>query len=117
MIPCNEGNACGAGWRCNPGSSGALAVLGHEDQTVGLAALKALGEIGTQKALPALFDLESDARLGEAATASLRQIQARERIGGAGRLSLAAPAPQAGAVSLAESAGALELATDRKDEA
>jgi hypothetical protein len=80
-----------------------------------LPALAAIGAIGTERSVGPLLELLSEEGLGSAARAALRQIQARTKTLDGGRLSIAAPAPEAGAVSMAGEAGDLALAPpDRK---
>jgi hypothetical protein len=57
-----------------------------------------------------------DQQLRDGAEAAIRRIQAREQIGDAGQVSLAEPDPQAGAVSLMERVGELELVGKQKGE-
>jgi hypothetical protein len=78
-----------------------------------LPALEAVGAIGTERSVGVLLDLLSDAALQGAARRALQRIQARTKALDDGRLSLAAPEPQAGAVSLAGEQGALALAPTR----
>jgi hypothetical protein len=94
-----------------------LDVLASDNFTIRMAALRALGDAGTRRVLPSLFDLTSDVHLREGVEAAIRKIQAREHLGEAGQLSLAGPQPQAGAVSVTEPEGGLELAEDAKNEA
>jgi hypothetical protein len=94
-----------------------LDVIGHPNLTVRQAVVAALGAVGTRRVLPLLFDLGSDRYLGNEAATALRQIQAREKIGDAGQVSLAAPQAEAGQVSVAEPAGGLALVKDEKHDA
>lgn len=57
-----------------------------------------------------LLELLSEERLGSAAQAALRQIQARTKTLDGGRLSIVEPAPESGAMSVAGEAGDLALA-------
>jgi len=86
-----------------------LDVLASDNFTIRMAALRALGDAGTRRVLPLLFDLASEANFREAADAAICKIQAREHLGEAGQLSLAGAQPQVGAVSVSEPEGGLEL--------
>jgi hypothetical protein len=93
-----------------------LEGLGHENLTVRQAVVSALGAVGTRRSLPLLFDLTSDRYLCREAELALEKVQAREQLGDAGQVSLAAPQVEAGAVSVAEPPGGLAVVKDGKDE-
>jgi len=76
-----------------------------------LPALAAIGAIGTDRSVGPLLELLSEEGLGSAARAALRQIRARTKTLDGGRLSIVAPAAEAGAVTVAGEAGDLALAS------
>ena len=90
-----------------------LKLLAHEAPAVRRAAADALAHAGTVAAVESLLPLAKglfeDAHVKEAARDALRRIQARLGDADAGRLSVVEPADAAGAVSLADHAGALSL--------
>jgi hypothetical protein len=94
-------------------------LLEHDSQHVCLAAAGALGKMGSVRAVePLLLSAQrphAHATLKDAARDSVRRIQARLVDAGAGRLSVTAPAQEAGALSIADGAGVLSIAPRAKE--
>lgn len=102
--------------RLGEGEASLIALTRDPDATVRLAAVRALGEVGSRTAVPALRARLSDALglggVSEAARAALARVEARLGPVGAGQLGLAEEAP-VGAVSVVEGEGRLSLAPRR----
>lgn len=84
-----------------------LELTSASDEDVSKYAILALGKAGGEAAIAPLVARVSDAVLGPAARQALRQIRARTGIAHDGRLSLAAPEAETGALSLAAEGGEL----------
>jgi hypothetical protein len=87
-----------------------VALLARPELPVLQAAIRALGEVGTIRAIAPLLDLAQNDRLGDAVRAALAKIQDRTHAGEAGRLSLETASVQAGALSLTAGEGSIEVA-------
>jgi HEAT repeat protein len=86
-----------------------IELLHHSHNLVRGAAIGAIGDVGTAVAIEPLAALAQDLDLGDLVRDSLRRIRERTNVGGYGRVSLAAPDANAGAVSLAGQEGTAEL--------
>lgn len=95
-----------------------LQLLGHESFEVKKEAAEALGKVGTLTAVGPLSDYAAEdltgpaAKLSIVARAAIKAIQGRLRGVDRGRLSLAQPAGEVGALSLSTDEGGLSLAEE-----
>jgi HEAT repeat protein len=102
------------------GEPALLRLLSHQAEPVRLAAIRALGRLGTIHAVGPLLPLANGllaVSVKGAARDAIASIQARLGDADAGRLSLLAEGPAEGGVSIASDEGALSLTPgDRKKE-
>jgi hypothetical protein len=89
-----------------------IALLDRPSFKLGVRAAHWLGEIGTAEAIEPLLAHSGEAEYDEVARAAVREIRTRLGPVEAGRLSLAASAESAGALSMASDRGALSKAGD-----